>query len=198
MREVAVLFARADSIYKTLPGCDVWDAERDALKWPGGAPVIAHPPCRAWGGLSHMAKPREGERDLALWAVDRVREAGGVLEHPVRSRLWIEKPLPEPGCIDMWGGWTLIVPQYWFGHRAQKMTRLYLVGIRPADIPPIPLVLGTPAFVVGTSGRRADGIRSGRQREIKKTEREHTPLAMAVWLVEVARRCVTPAIEVAT
>jgi hypothetical protein len=50
MREVAVLFARADSIYKTLAGCDVWDEARDALKWPGGAPIIAHPPCRAWGG----------------------------------------------------------------------------------------------------------------------------------------------------
>ncbi|WP_269844875.1 hypothetical protein [Trinickia soli] len=28
MKTVAVLFARADSIYKTLPGCDVWGAER--------------------------------------------------------------------------------------------------------------------------------------------------------------------------
>jgi hypothetical protein len=36
MREVAVLFARADSIYKTLAGCDVWDEARDALKWLGG------------------------------------------------------------------------------------------------------------------------------------------------------------------
>lgn len=26
---VAVLFARADSVYKTLPGVDVWDEERE-------------------------------------------------------------------------------------------------------------------------------------------------------------------------
>lgn len=31
--QIAVLFARADSIYKTLPECDVWDATRDARKW---------------------------------------------------------------------------------------------------------------------------------------------------------------------
>ncbi len=30
---VAILFARADSHYKALAGCDVWDAERDARKW---------------------------------------------------------------------------------------------------------------------------------------------------------------------
>ena len=27
---VAVLFARSDSIYKSMPECDVWDIERDA------------------------------------------------------------------------------------------------------------------------------------------------------------------------
>jgi len=31
---IAVLFARSDSVYKTIPGCDVWDAERDARRWP--------------------------------------------------------------------------------------------------------------------------------------------------------------------
>ncbi len=41
MKTVAVLFARADSHYKALPGSDVWDAERDALRWPGGCPVVA-------------------------------------------------------------------------------------------------------------------------------------------------------------
>ncbi len=46
---VSVLFARSDSIYKTLDGCDVWDIERNALSWPGGNPVVAHPPCQRWG-----------------------------------------------------------------------------------------------------------------------------------------------------
>ena len=65
MEPVAVLFARADSIYKSMPGCDVYDIERDARTWPGGAPVVAHPPCRSWGKFAHMAKPRPGERELA-------------------------------------------------------------------------------------------------------------------------------------
>lgn len=46
MSGVAVLFARQDSHYKSIAGVDVWDIDRDARKWPGGMPVVAHPPCR--------------------------------------------------------------------------------------------------------------------------------------------------------
>lgn len=88
MTTVAVLFARTDSVYKTLPDCDVWDIERDARNWLGGASVVAHPPCRGWGRLSHMAKPREDEKQLAFLAVHAVRAYGGVLEHPAHSKLW--------------------------------------------------------------------------------------------------------------
>ena len=38
---VAVLFARADSVYKTMPGVDVWDEARDARQWPGSGPAVA-------------------------------------------------------------------------------------------------------------------------------------------------------------
>lgn len=85
---VAVLFARADSCYKEMPECDVWDIDRDARKWAGGSPVVAHPPCRAWGRLRTFAKPRKGERLLATWSVRQVRKWGGVLEHPASSTLW--------------------------------------------------------------------------------------------------------------
>ncbi|HUD42003.1 MAG TPA: hypothetical protein VMR06_08395 [Dokdonella sp.] len=100
MTDVAVLFARADSIYKTMPGCDVYDAERNALTYRGGAPIIAHPPCRAWGRLSYFAKPRYGERKLAIWSVLHIRRNGGVLEHPVASKLWPVMRLPAPGKRD--------------------------------------------------------------------------------------------------
>ncbi len=197
MRTIAILFARQDSIYKTLPGCDVYDIERDARTFAGGMPVVAHPPCRAWGILSHMAKPVPGERDLAPWAVDQVRQCGGVLEHPRGSRLWIEKPLPMPGHVDAWGGWTLPVWQWWWGHKAAKASMFYIVGVRPEDLPTIPFRIGTPEFTVGTSGRRRDGTRSGRGREIRKSEREHTPPDLALWLVETARRCRVNEMEVA-
>lgn len=90
---IAVLFARADSAYKTLPGCDVYDIERDARTWRGGCPAVAHPPCRAWGQFHFFAKPRPDEKELALWAVEQVRRWGGVLEHPAQSAMWAG---PEP------------------------------------------------------------------------------------------------------
>lgn len=190
---IAVLFARKDSIYKTLPDCDVWDIDRDALKWTGGCPVVAHPPCRAWGRLRAFAKPREGERDLALWAVEQVRKWGGVLEHPTSSLLWLEAGLPKPGERDAFGGWTQTISQWWFGHRADKPTLLYIVGCEPGGVPPIPFKLGEATHVI--QSRKREGHRP----HVSKAEREHTPLSLAQWLREVAlrasghcSRCLTP------
>jgi hypothetical protein len=184
--QVAVLFARADSIYKKLPGCDVYDMERDARTFAGGMPVVAHPPCRAWASLRHHAKPRDGEKDLAFFGINAVRENGGVLEHPWLSTLWDAAELPAPGFIDQWGGWTLPVDQNWFGHRARKRTRLYIVGISPKEIPGFPIVLGEATHTVGLwSGRNRETARPS----IAKWEYEHTPPALAEWLVELARRC---------
>ena len=189
-QRIAVLFARADSIYKTLTGCDVYDIERDARTWPGGCPVVAHPPCRAWGRLRHFAKPRHDERDLGLWAVDRVRKYGGVLEHPASSTLFNAMGIPKPGeKADKWGGWTLPVSQNWWGHRAEKKTWLYIVGIVPAQMPVLPLVLGEASHTISSSGRRADGSRLKARPEVTKAEREHTPPELALWLVDLASRC---------
>lgn len=183
---VSVLFARADSVYKTLPGVDVWDAERDALTWPGGTTVVAHPPCRAWASLRHCAKPEPGEREYAPWSVAQIRRWGGVLEHPVRSLLWPEHWLPEPGAKDAHGGWTLIVDQHWWGHRARKRTRLYICGIEPGDVPSMPIQLGDPTHTVGLwSGRDRQRCRPS----IGKREFEATPPEFARWLVDLARRC---------
>lgn len=82
LRQVAVLFCRADSIYKTMPGCDVWDAERDALKWPGGCPVVAHPPCGPWGRLRQFCNADEGTTNLAPWAIGQIRQQGGGIGAP--------------------------------------------------------------------------------------------------------------------
>ena len=189
MNDVAVLFARRDSIYKVMPGVDVYDIERDARTYDGPWPVVAHPPCRAWGRLRHMANPRPDERNLARLAVALVREFGGVLEHPQASTLWPAQMLPEPGRRDEFGGWTLPIVQMWWGHRAEKATRLYVVGCEPADIPVMPLMLGDAEAVCGTSGRRLDGTRNTGRPEISKAEREHTPPELARWLVELARSC---------
>ncbi len=185
--KVAVLFARTDSNYKRIPGCDVYDETRDARTFAGGLPVVAHPPCRAWGSLRHFAKPAPGEMDLAPWAVEQVRRCGGVLEHPAASRLWPACGLPESGRVYAWGGFTMAIDQDWFGHRAEKRTKLYIVGCTPAQVPAFPLRLEEPTHVVSPwSGLRA-GM-PGYRPQISKAEREHTPPLLAAWMVKLASR----------
>lgn len=186
--KIAILFARADSVYKDMPDTDVYDIERDARTWPGGGAGVYHPPCRAWGQLSHMAKPRPDEKDLARWSIAQIRKFGGVLEHPKKSKLWPDQGLPRPGQRDKNGGFTMPIFQSWWGHKAEKATFLYVSGIEPWELPDFPIRMGDATHVVGTSGRRRDGTRDKSRPEITKAEREHTPPALAEWLVEVARR----------
>lgn len=186
MSTVAALFVRADSHYKTMTGVECYDMARDARTYDGPWPVVAHPPCRAWATLRNHAKPRPDERNLGRLAVALVREFGGVLEHPWRSTLWSAQGLPAVGQCDTYGGFTLVVDQNWWGHRAQKRTRLYVVGVKPSEVPPLPLVLGKATHTVGLwSGRDKATCRPS----ISKHEYEHTPPELAEWLVELARRC---------
>ncbi len=139
--DVAALFCRADSIYKTMHGVDAWDIDRDARKWKGGCPIVAHPPCRLWGQLAKLAtRARLDEKQLAVWSVEQIRKWGGVLEHPKASRLWPHLNLPAPFTweMDEWGGWSMEVAQFWWGHRCEKMTRLYIVGCPINGYPPVP------------------------------------------------------------
>jgi hypothetical protein len=185
MMKIAVLFARADSVYKTFPDCDVWDADRDARLWPGGSPLVAHPPCRAWGRLRSFAKPRPDEMDLARFAVAAVRLHGGVLEHPEASTLWGDQGLPLPGAAaDQWGGWTFAAPQFWWGHKAEKSTWLYICGIEKRALPPVPFCMGEPEYVVSWSRKSRC-----RRKHLSKSAREHTPPNFARWLVDLAGRC---------
>lgn len=184
---VAVLYARADSNYKLLPDADVWDAERDARRWPGGMPVVAHPPCRTWGRLRHFSTAPAEEMELARHAARMVRAHGGVLEHPAHSTLWTDMGLPVPGRRDEHGGWTLPVEQHWWGHRATKPTWLYVCGCEPQDVPPVPLRLGEGTHVVKRDRRHNGHNRD--KKHLTKPEREHTPMEFAKFLCELARRC---------
>lgn len=163
---VAALFVRRNSIYKSMPGVDAWDKERDARNWPGGDTIVAHPPCAQWGRMSQWAHNIPTEKALALLALDLVDRWGGVVEHPVTSRLWKH-------CEDR-PGFRFVLDQDWFGHRAQKCTTVYIVGIEPKEIPPLPYSMYQPNQPVQNMG---------------KAERERTPRAFAEWLIEVARRC---------
>lgn len=150
--------------------------------------MVAHPPCAQWGQLRRFARDLPEQKALAPWAVEQVRKWGGVLEHPAGSTLWAECEMAEPGIWsdrDEWGGWTLAILQSDFGHKAAKTTRLYIVGVRPRDIPPVPLRLGEATHRIGLTRSPKGG---GRRPEITKAEREHTPPALAEWLVDLARR----------
>jgi hypothetical protein len=196
MKPVAVLFARRDSIYKQIPETDVWDIDRDALLWPGDAPIVAHPPCRTWGCLKKQAKAPPDEWKLAPWAVAKVRRWGGVLEHPRGSALWGFCQLPPPGALpDQYGGWFIQVDQFHFGHLAQKATLLYIVGCPPERLPPRPRKEGRPTHVV----TNRHGIRWGHpdyRPEIRKDLREASPLPFAEWLCEIARRSQPPRVRI--
>ena len=174
MERVAVLCARRDSVYKSFDLADVYDEERDARTFKGGSSVVAHPPCRGWGRLRHLAKVKPGEIELASFAVDMVRLWGGVLEHPAGSKLWEVENLPLPGHRDVFGGFTLPIYQSWFGHPCPKNTWLYIVGVEPSCIPAFPLVLGLPP---------------GRVELQCGAARERTPEALAVWLLHLAKDC---------
>jgi hypothetical protein len=184
---ISALYVRTDSVYKTL-GVDCWDIDRDARNWPGGNPVIAHPPCRAWGKLHRFANPRPGEKELAIDAVNSVRKWGGVLEHPSGSHLWKEMNLPLPGKYDEYGGFTLNVNQSWWGHKAEKKTLLYIVGMKVEDVPRMPISFDAIQYTI-SSPKKVNGRRNQHKKEISKKEREETPIDFAKWLIELASNC---------
>ena len=193
MRRVAVLFAATPSVYDALPGLDVYNAARDARTFPGGMPVVAHPPCAQWGRLRAFARDDQAERDLAPWALDQVQRWGGVLEHPFASVLWRHRALPAPGTRDRFGGFSLPVNQNWFGHRARKPTLLYVVGLEPRALPPFPLSIAEPTATIETEIRG----RPGALPAVSRRERSATPPQFAEWLVKVARSTRTPELEAA-
>lgn len=181
---ISILYTMPGSVYLTMPGVDCWDEERDARNWPGGNPVIAHPPCRLWSCMRGLSKAPIEEKELARHAVRCVNQWGGILEHPRGSTLCADQELPLPGkgrALE----YTLCVPQFWWGHLAEKWTWLYCVGIPMDQLPPIPLVLGEAPQVISTGSRRPGVV------EIKDRKlRSATPIAFAKWLVAAARQSV--------
>ena len=181
------LFCRRDSDYKLRQHWDVYDADRDALTYDGNGPIVCHPPCRFWGRLAHMAG-RSGkmtaeqiakEKGLAPWSVDRIRRVGGILEHPSGSKLF--NHLPAIGETDFYGGFVIEIDQYDFGHVAHKKTRLYIVGVSPEDLPPLPPKDQTVHYCEKGKRRSICGNVEGTTRCTQK-QREYTPSDLIEWL----------------
>lgn len=171
---VSVLCAARNSVYKSLQDVSVYDIDRDCRTFDMLTPVVAHPPCRAWSAFcSHQAKPAPGEKELAPFCVEAIRQCGGVLEHPAHSKLWKELNLPKPdeGMRD--GLWTVALNQSWFGDIRSKRTWLLVSGIRVVNVPVMPHCV---------SGDRQ------RWNTMSKSKRAATPMQFAKWLLMLARQ----------
>ncbi len=176
---IPVLFAMPKSVYNTFPECDVYDEKRDAYTYPGGAPVIAHPPCRLWSRMRSFSTAPESEKQTAWFALEMVRRYGGVLEHPADSSFWKAAGLPTGYQKDQYGGFTLVIDQHAFGHRARKRTWLYIVGVHPRDIPPYPISWELPKYIVTTTKRNST------RKELHTKERNATPTLFAKFLIAI-------------
>ena len=140
---VAALYVEPKGCYVGVPGVDPWDEARDARKYAGPHPVVAHPPCQRWGRFWHGStrKPHQyklgddgGCFEAALAAV---LKWGGVLEHPAHSKAWDRFRLLKPKAGEGWQRaiygdectpyWVCYVEQGHYGHVSRKPTWLLAV-----------------------------------------------------------------------
>ncbi len=138
---VAALFVMPDGPYAGIPGVELWDQAKDARLYRGPHRVVAHPPCERWGRYWHggpsarVRRIKGDDEGCFAAALHAVRTFGGVLEHPAASAAWEAFRLLKPPRVGGWvnadfeGGWTCCVDQGNYGHRAQKATWLYAVGV---------------------------------------------------------------------
>lgn len=135
---IAALFVQTSGAYFGLPNVDPWDEPRDARKYLGPHPVVAHPPCSRWcKPLAKVNQTRYGHKigdDGGCFhhALMMVQAFGGVLEHPANSYAFDHYHLPKPlrgswQMADRWQ-WVTEVSQSAYGHPSRKNTWLLYQG----------------------------------------------------------------------
>jgi hypothetical protein len=177
---VAALYVERGGVYYGLPDVDPWDEARDARLYAGPHPVVAHPPCGAWGVFARQGWTTRslGDDDGCFAAALRaVRNHGGVLEHPACSSAWKAHGLLQPPMGGGWlwsgdgQGWTCTVEQGHYGHQSRKPSWLYVVC---GALPPPELKWG-------------QAITEGNYNNIATTKRRRTPPAFRDLLLSIAR-----------
>jgi len=203
---VAALYVETDGAYFNLAGVEPWDEVRDARKYAGPWPVVAHPPCQRWGKLwagqplwikrTGVRKVKGDDGGCFAAALAAVRTYGGILEHPWGSHAWPHFGLNTPSRAGGWiaadfdGGWTCCVEQGQYGHYARKPTLLYAVGVELPELrwghsearldPAVVERMGLRrAKRLGEVGARGGGTNS--------TPRIHTPPEFRDLLISIAR-----------
>lgn len=194
---VAALFVQLNGCYSGIQGIDTWPEARDARKYSGSLPVVAHPPCQLWGAMAAVNFSRWGGEHNRPgndgWcfasALESVNKWGGVLEHPAKSRAWAAHGLDKPkgACWHRSGeGWVCEVWQSAYGHRANKATWLYYKGKRR----PFDLRWNRPKgpCQIGFYDRRGKGKNKP---TLSKKEANATPIEFRDELLKLALHSVT-------
>ncbi|AXL14754.1 hypothetical protein [Microviridae sp.] len=162
--EISALCVQSNSIYHQL-GINSYDLKTNARTFTGTGPVIAHPPCRGYFAfLSHRAKPRPGEKDIAYFCLENVTRNGGVLEHPAHSR-FINYLRDDPK-------WQIIeIHQQWFGFPTTKRTWLLMPSWYQLIELPFSLIAPQPPLQTIEN--------------LSKNQRSRTTLQLATWLINL-------------
>lgn len=202
MTHVAAIYVQPDGCYAGLPEIDAWPEQRDARKYLGPWPVVAHPPCQLWGAFAPINYKRWGgehnrpgnDGGCFAAALESVRRFGGVLEHPAKTRAWAAHGLAAPSCIG-WqrcidGGWVCEVWQSSYGHRAAKATWLYYHGTEP----PLQLRWDRPdgTHQIGFHDQRG---KAANKPTLGKREANATPVEFRDALIALARHAAGPAVS---
>jgi hypothetical protein len=148
---IAALYIDRRGPYWNRPDVDAWDIERDARRYAGPHPVVAHPPCQLWVNFAALNFKRYGgehnrpgnDGGCFRSALLAVRTWGGVLEHPASSNAWAEFGLTRPAGLGWtkttmtgWTEWTCEVWQSAYGHPARKRTWLLYASRNWRNAPP--------------------------------------------------------------
>jgi hypothetical protein len=189
---IAALFVQTNGCYFNLEGVDPWDEKRDAREYAGPYPVVAHPPCQLWGALANVNFARWGgdhnkpgnDQGCFQSALNAVNSFGGVLEHPAKSKAFAAHGLIAPfgaGWHRSGIGWVCEVWQSAYGHKANKATWLYFVGLeRPPE-----LNWSRPAGThqIGFQDQRG---KSRNNPTLNRREANATPLEFRDLLIDIA------------
>lgn len=202
---IAALFVETDGAYFGQPGVDPWDEGRDARKYPGPHPVVAHPPCQRWGRFWHGSTRKPHQYKLGddggcfASALSAVKRWGGVIEHPAHSKAWAAHGLFTPQSGAEWqratldGGWTCYVEQGHYGHNSRKPTWLVVFGVDYEDLPALNWTKGEqrlPQWMVDRYGyekARRIGVVAMVGGKDKTRIRNATPPEFRDLLISIAR-----------
>ena len=188
---VVALYVETGGVYFGLVGVDPWDEARDARRYDGPYPVVAHPPCARWSIMGLCRPEYECGADGGCFeaALTAVRRFGGVLEHPKHTLAWKRYGLPRPAAAG-WTrslfdpGWTCEVDQRRYGHRVRKPTWLYWVG--QGEPPQLDWGRGEQNELSRRGGRKRRGDGLLHADSIHST-RSRTPVPFRDLLIDLAR-----------